>query len=142
MNESDQFNPRDAGHESSAISMRAVGWSGIGLVVLIGVSLVLMWQLLGLLTGERAATASGDIEAAARASQPARLPDSPELDADQSVALRELRERELAVLNEYKWLDRQAGIARIPIDRAMEIVAERGLPEASGSAAPRGGETP
>jgi hypothetical protein len=31
-------------------------------------------------------------------------------------------------LNSYDWVDEKAGVARIPIDRAMEIVAQRGLP--------------
>jgi len=31
-------------------------------------------------------------------------------------------------LNSYGWVDQKAGIARIPIDKAMDLVAERGLP--------------
>jgi len=33
-----------------------------------------------------------------------------------------------AALNSYGWVDQKAGIARIPIDKAMELVVERGLP--------------
>ena len=33
-----------------------------------------------------------------------------------------------ATLNSYGWVDQKAGIARIPIDKAMDLVAERGLP--------------
>jgi len=32
------------------------------------------------------------------------------------------------VLNSYGWVDQQAGATRIPIDRAMDLLAERGLP--------------
>lgn len=32
-----------------------------------------------------------------------------------------------ASLNEYRWINREAGTAGIPIDRAMELLAERGL---------------
>lgn len=35
------------------------------------------------------------------------------------------QEREL---NSYEWVDEKAGIARIPIERAMELTAQRGLP--------------
>lgn len=35
---------------------------------------------------------------------------------------------EEAVLNSYGWVDRKAGIARIPINRAIAIVAAKGLP--------------
>lgn len=33
-----------------------------------------------------------------------------------------------AKLNSYGWVDRNNGIVRIPIDRAMELIAQRGLP--------------
>jgi DNA-binding GntR family transcriptional regulator len=35
---------------------------------------------------------------------------------------------ETAILHSYGWVDRDAGIVRIPIERAIEILAERGLP--------------
>src|SRR5581483_882040 len=31
-------------------------------------------------------------------------------------------------LNSYGWIDRSNGIVRIPIDRAMDLILERGLP--------------
>jgi len=31
-------------------------------------------------------------------------------------------------LNSYGWVDEQAGVAHIPIDRAMDLIVERGLP--------------
>ena len=33
-----------------------------------------------------------------------------------------------AKLNSYGWVDRSNGIVRIPIDRAMDLIAQRGLP--------------
>jgi hypothetical protein len=36
--------------------------------------------------------------------------------------------QEVQRLNSYGWVDQQAGIARIPIDRAMALLAQRGLP--------------
>lgn len=42
----------------------------------------------------------------------------------QSVAIRELRAREAEELNSYKLLDPQKGVYRIPIDRAIEIMAD------------------
>lgn len=46
-----------------------------------------------------------------------------------------------ATLNSYGWVDQKAGIARIPIEQAMDLVAERGLPwktptPGAGAAAP------
>jgi len=31
-------------------------------------------------------------------------------------------------LNSYDWIDQKAGTVRIPIDRAMQLLAQRGLP--------------
>ncbi len=42
----------------------------------------------------------------------------------QSAALRELRAREAETLNSYKLLDSAKGVYQIPIDRAMELMAE------------------
>ena len=49
-------------------------------------------------------------------------------DGNQDVA--ELHAREDLLLNYYSWVDRSKGKVRIPIERAMEIVAQRGLPVA------------
>jgi hypothetical protein len=43
------------------------------------------------------------------------------------ASLAELRAAEDANLNSYGWVDRTSGVARIPIDRAMELLLERGL---------------
>lgn len=42
----------------------------------------------------------------------------------QSVAIRELRARETEELNSYKLLDPEKGIYQIPIDRAIELMAD------------------
>jgi hypothetical protein len=31
-------------------------------------------------------------------------------------------------LNSYGWVDEKAGVARIPIDRAMDLLVQRGVP--------------
>ena len=41
----------------------------------------------------------------------------------ESASLRELRAREIEVLNTYELLDSAAGTYRIPIDRAMTLIA-------------------
>ena len=38
-------------------------------------------------------------------------------------------------LNSYGWVDQNAGVAHIPIDRAMDLVVERGLPVRSANEA-------
>jgi len=58
----------------------------------------------------------------------ARTPPEPRLEPDPLAPGLRLRAEEEAALTSYAWVDRQAGVARIPIDRAMEILVERGLP--------------
>jgi len=52
----------------------------------------------------------------------------PRLETDELAQLNQQRTREEETLNTYGWVDEKAGIARIPIDRAMALVAQRGLP--------------
>lgn len=57
-----------------------------------------------------------------------RLPPEPRLQTDPRGDLATLRQSEDAVLNSYAWVDRNAGIVRVPIELAMKLTAERGLP--------------
>jgi hypothetical protein len=41
--------------------------------------------------------------------------------------LRKLHRDEEAMLSRYGWVDRKAGVVRIPIDRAIDVVAEQGV---------------
>jgi hypothetical protein len=59
------------------------------------------------------------------------LPPPPRIQPDPSVDIRNYLQSQQNVLNTYGWIDRQAGIVRMPIDRAMELVLERGLPARS-----------
>jgi hypothetical protein len=52
----------------------------------------------------------------------------PRLQISPSDDLRTLREREDTDLNTYGWVDRSRGVVRIPINRAMDLLLERGLP--------------
>lgn len=52
----------------------------------------------------------------------------PGVDAAPVEQLQEMREGERELLTGYGWIDRDAGVVRIPIDRAMELTVERGLP--------------
>jgi hypothetical protein len=49
-------------------------------------------------------------------------------DGNQDVA--DLHAREDLLLSNYTWVDESKGTVRIPIERAMELVAQRGLPVA------------
>ena len=52
---------------------------------------------------------------------------SPKLEEDERGQLNQIRTNEETELNSYGWVDEKAGIVRIPIERAMDLIAERGL---------------
>ena len=56
------------------------------------------------------------------------LPALPRLQPIPQVDLKALHEFEREKLERYAWIDKQAQIVQIPIERAIDIVAEKGLP--------------
>jgi len=48
--------------------------------------------------------------------------------------LSDIRAQEDQILNNYGWMDPSRGIVRIPIERAMDLMIQRGLPATVGSA--------
>ncbi|NUM52840.1 MAG: hypothetical protein HUU46_04270 [Candidatus Hydrogenedentes bacterium] len=56
------------------------------------------------------------------------LPELPLLQPRPQVDIKALHASEAAKLNRYAWIDKPAQIVQIPISRAMDLVAERGLP--------------
>ena len=61
----------------------------------------------------------------------------PRLETNERTEIRDFRLKEEQTLNSYGWVDQKAGVVRIPIDRAMQLLAQRGLPTT-----PKAGATP
>jgi hypothetical protein len=53
---------------------------------------------------------------------------SPQLETDERTQLNDVRLREEDTLSTYDYIDQKAGTVRIPIERAMDLIAQRGLP--------------
>lgn len=66
-------------------------------------------------------------------------PPEPRLQVDPTKDLRAMRAEEDTRLTGYGWVDKEAGVVRMPIARAMELLVERGLPAAAKKAPARGG---
>lgn len=82
---------------------------------------------------------AGDAPVSALARPSGQRPPEPRLLTDEPANLRDFRAGEARQLDEYGWIDQAAGTAHIPIDRAKELLLERGLPVRAGQDA---GETP
>lgn len=61
------------------------------------------------------------------------LPPAPRLQVNPDRDIEQLREAERERLTTYGWVDRTAGIAHIPVERAMLLVAERATAGAKGA---------
>lgn len=115
------------GHERSDVSISAIVKFGVGLAIVAVVVQVAMWGLLrSFETGakKRDRPVPPMVAASLR-----RTPREPRLEPNPLAPRIAAQAREDAILTSYGWADRGAGIARIPIDRAMELLVERGLPE-------------
>lgn len=123
--------PTGIGHESRDVRVRPIVVAFIGLGVVTLLSLALMYALLSGFTGlERRASQPASPLAAAYGRQ---APPEPRLQVAPRDDLRRLRAREDEQLHGYGWVDRPAGVTRIPIERAIELLAVRGLPGAAPS---------
>jgi len=103
------------------LSVKALALCTVGLVALIVGSGVLMWVLS---EGLRSMSAAGDPPPPAmEEAREAYTPPSPRLQSHPTHAMDELRALENETMESYGWIDEQAGIAHIPIERALELYA-------------------
>lgn len=116
-------------HETTDVNLRPVVISGIGLLVILVVTAALMLGLFDVMAVYEARVSPPANPLVAAEGQ--RLPPQPRLQAHPLKDLDELRAAEHEILTSYAWKDRSAGIVRIPIARAMELMAARGGPGAA-----------
>ncbi|HUS20259.1 MAG TPA: hypothetical protein VMZ25_11475 [Terriglobales bacterium] len=93
--------------------------------------------------GEKHAETSKEVLQRLQAQFPA-----PRLQDDDVRDMHMLRANEDKMIGGYTWIDKNGGVVRIPVSRAMEVIAERGLPNVapettqSGAAKPASPATP
>ena len=125
--------PPDAVQRSRDVNTRGAlvfaFWLAVSTIVIAGL-LVLYVRAMG----KKAEEAQRPIAPAVAASLQ-RTPPEPRLEALPLVPRQKLRAEEDAILTSYGWVDKPGGFVRIPVDRAMEILAQRGLPPSKPMAA-------
>lgn len=117
-------------HEESDINLRPVVIAGVALLIVLVVTAAAMFGLFQAMDALEARM-SPPANPLAAAEGP-RVPPLPRLQADPIKDLHELRKAEHDILTSYGWIDRDAGTVRIPIDRAMALLAERGTAAGAG----------
>lgn len=114
------------GHEPNTFDVRTAVISLAGVAVLSLMTFAIMIPLyrgLAHPVEQRDAAESGST-----ALQASREQVEPKLSRGGPDQLNALREAAHETLHSYAWVDQPAGIARVPISRAIEMVVEEGLP--------------
>lgn len=144
-------NPAGNGsYERRDISIAAIVYFLLGLAVTSGLIVMLIWGLYHVLEGRdqaRQTTASPLVTNTPTDTRHLTVDykdylkqnfPNPQLEINERDQLDKIRQDEAQVLNSYEWVDQKAGTVRIPIDRAMDLVVQRGLPtRGQGAAAER-----
>lgn len=114
------------------INMKAVVATGIGLAAVTGVAILLMWFLFRGMEGymSRKNPPPPPIPEATRPPGPP----GPRLQATPEEDLRAMRAEERTLLEGYSLVEKGEGYARIPIERAMQLVLGEGLSSGPGPA--------
>ncbi len=126
-----------AGHETTDASPFYIGLFALGLMLMIALVLPLLgwifWRF------EAAARQADQAQSPLAGDQ---TPPAPRLEEQPAAELANLRRAEDRRLSTYGWIDPQLRVVRVPVERAIEILAERGLPEPQGPLAPANQEEP
>jgi hypothetical protein len=112
------------GYETRVMSVSVVTWFGVGLIV----SAIAIFLAVAGLYGHFKRQHPSRESSSRIAFDVHTIPPPPQLQANPAFDLERFNVVEDARLNSYGWIDKKTGIIRIPIERAMDLIAERGLP--------------
>jgi hypothetical protein len=121
---------QQVGHEENTVQLGPVLVFAMILIVVSALSFGGVWFMLDFLKLNQARR---DAQLSPLA-DPNPIPPAPRLQVSPSLDLKQTRQTEDVVLNSYRWIDKDAGVVGIPVEQAMKILAERGLPARDGAA--------
>jgi hypothetical protein len=111
-------------HEKTDIDISSIVRFGIGLCALAVVSFVLVWGFFRFLESQH----GGPVPPTGLNVTANALPPQPRLQQTPIGDLKEMLDAQDKLLQTYGWVDRQHGVVRVPISRAIDLLAQRGLP--------------
>jgi len=109
------------------LHVSGIVWVTVSIAAVTALFFAISWGLMVWLAGEREAAAAPAIPVVAEHGE-RRLPGGPRLQSSPEAELRELRRELHEEVHGYGWVDEAAGVVRIPVDRAVDLVLEEGLP--------------
>ncbi len=128
------------GYEVEDASVKEVAFTGISLAI---GTVIVCFAVAGLL---KVMTASDSVRQAPVNQVPSleSFPPGPRLQEKPWEELQALRKHEEQALTTYGWVNKDSGKVRVPVDRAMDLVIQQGLPARAasgetGAAAPKTG---
>ena len=113
-------------HEETDVDIRAIFGFGAGMIVVGAALAFAVFVLFGYFDSREGAKVAPEFPLAVTRED--RLPPEPRLQINPREDLQNMRTNEDAILSGYGWVDKNAGIVRIPIDQAMKLTLQRGLP--------------
>lgn len=126
-------------HEETDADTRSITRFGIGLAFVLIICNVLIWWLFNHFAA-RESILTPAVTAIVKEQAP-REPPEPRLQGNPPLDMRKMLHEEDDVLNHYGWVDPDRGIVRIPVRQALEIVAQKGLPQFKGTGPTEAGST-
>jgi hypothetical protein len=114
----------ETGHETRDVRVAPIAYTAIGLAAIAASAFVVAAWLLA-----RLESSAEKAEAVPSPMTGKQAPPAPQLQSQPRDALEKLQREEIAKLDGYHWIDRERKVVQVPIERAMEVLAERGFPE-------------
>jgi hypothetical protein len=111
------------GYETIDANVRSLVWWGIGVFALLAAGVIVSAVVFHYFVTHQSLGPPASPFENVRA-----LPPSPALQVTPRRDLRQYLDTQDATLNSYGWVDQKAGVVRIPIDRAMDLLLQKGLP--------------
>ncbi len=119
MEQTGQHSPNGAGHEQRDVSVRLIV---VSLGYLATGTFLVFPQGIGIYRYFYNTDKTGE------ALRQGVIPPEPRIEVAPYEQLQQLKIREDHILTSYAWVDKNAGTVRVPIDRAIDLLAAKGLP--------------
>lgn len=123
---------KSPGYETSDVDVRIIWISGIIIAAIVVFSFFYMHHVFNSYMAKINASRPDP----STLLDPDPMPPAPRLRVKPAIEIEQLRTYENAMLDSYTWIDEAQGVARIPVARAMALIAAHGVPAMPAPAEP------
>ena len=112
-------------HEMTDAAAKPIAYFLAGLALLIAFTFVAVWLMFNFFESGAEKT---DKQVVSPLADPNEKPPGPLLQTTPGRDMQLMLEQEKKLADSYGWVNKASGIVRIPVKRAMDLVAQKGLP--------------